>query len=152
VSTFLRKLSSPFPKSLAAPPTKNEMPESLSSAIEVHDSVLNSVERTGTGLQLFIEAYIHKSKGTPGVDPGTGWTQDVLLIIEDGSFDGTIENPPWDLADGTLQINDQVLDNMIPIPLDQRGQREFTLIDQRSGNRIVARGTRISLKLLGEAK
>ena len=127
------------------------MPKSLNSSIEIHDSFLNSVETVGKQLELTIEAYIHKSKGKPGVDPGTGWTQNVLLTIEDGSFDGNIKNIPWDLADGTLQINDQVSDNMIPIPLDQSGQIELTLIDKKSGYRFVARGNRISLKLLGES-
>jgi hypothetical protein len=51
------------------------MSESLNCSIEIHDSALNSVETQGTLLKLFIQAYIHKSKGVPGVDPGTGWVQ-----------------------------------------------------------------------------
>jgi hypothetical protein len=48
----------------------------LSRAIEIHDSTLDglSVERRVAVLR-FAHAYIHQSEGTPGVAPGTGWSQ-----------------------------------------------------------------------------
>ncbi|HEV2313899.1 MAG TPA: hypothetical protein VGR94_01225 [Candidatus Acidoferrales bacterium] len=70
------------------------MPESLNCSIEIHDSVLTSVEIQAKQVKLSIEAYIHKSAGVPGVDPGTGWIQNVILTIEDGSFEGNMESLP----------------------------------------------------------
>ncbi|MHB8412824.1 MAG: hypothetical protein ACYDDI_12890 [Candidatus Acidiferrales bacterium] len=98
------------------------MPESLNSLIEIHDSVLTLVETQAKQVKLSIEAYIHKSTGVPGVDPGTGWVQNVILTIEGGSFEGNAESLPCDLYDGTLQINEESMENMIPIPLDRHGQ------------------------------
>jgi hypothetical protein len=126
--------------------------ESLNSSIEIHDSVLNSIETTETRLQLFIEAYIPRSTGEPGVDPGSGWTQNVVVTIDNASSEGNIKDLPSDLADGTLQVKDQTLENIIPIPLNQSGQIRLTLVDQRSGDTVVVRGTHISMKLLGDAK
>ena len=101
---------------------------------------------------LFVEAYIHKSKGTPGVDPGTGWTQNVVLKIENASIERDAKNLPWDLTDGSLQIDQQTMENMIPIPLDRHGKVIFMLQDKRTADKIIVRGTRIYLELLGEAK
>lgn len=128
------------------------MPESLNSLIEIHDSVLTSVETQAKQVKLSIEAYIHKSAGVPGVDPGTGWIQNVILTIEDGSFDGNIESLPCDLYDGALQIDGEFMENEIPIPLDRNAQIVLRLVAKWSGNSPVARGTHIHLELLGEAQ
>ena len=126
------------------------MSDLLNCSIEIHDSFLNSVESEGTVLKLFVEAYIHKSKGTPGVDPGTVWVQNVILMIENGSFEGYANAFPYDLSDGTLQVDGKCTRNVIPIPLEAKGQVILMLLDKRSGKNMIARGTRISLKLLGE--
>ena len=128
------------------------MPEFLNSLIEIHDSVLTLVETQSKQVKLSIEAYIHKSIGVPGVDPGTGWVQNVILTIEDGSFEGSIESLPYDLYDGTLQINGELMENEIPIPLDRNGQIVLSLVAKWSGDKLVARGTHIHLELLGEAR
>lgn len=86
------------------------------------------------------------------MDPGTGWVQNVVLTIEDEMLGRSYENPPWDLSEGTLQINDELFENMIPVPLDRRGKVILTLLDKRSGSAIVCRGNRIFLELQGEAK
>lgn len=128
------------------------MSESLNCAIEIHDSLLKSVETSGTLIKLFFEAYIHKSKGIPGVDPGTGWVQNVVLKIKDGSLDGLVKSVPCDLMDGSLEINEEHLSNEIPIPLDRSGKIALTLLPKWAGERLVARGTHVSLELLGEAR
>ncbi|HVA16234.1 MAG TPA: hypothetical protein VMV59_00830 [Candidatus Dormibacteraeota bacterium] len=128
------------------------MPESLNSLIEIHDSVLTAVETQAKQVKLSIEAYIHKSAGVPGVDPGTGWIQNVILTIEDGSFEGNTQSFPCDLMDGTLQINEEFMENEIPIPLDRYGQIVLSLVPKWSGDRLVARGTGIYLERLGEAR
>lgn len=127
------------------------MQESLNSSIEIHDSVLTSVEAQGKHVKISIEAYIHKSTGTPGIDPGTGWVQNVVLKIQEGIIEEHIETLPCDLYDGTLQIEGNVMNNMIPLPLDRQGSLTLTLVAQ-SNERIIVRGTRISISMLGEPK
>ena len=128
------------------------MPEPLNSLIEIHDSVLTLIETQAKQVKLSIEACIHMSTGVPGVDPGTGWVQNVILTIEDGSFEGNTQSFPCDLMDGTLQINGEFMENEIPIPLDRYGQIVLGLVPKWSGDRLVARGTHIYLELLGAAR
>ena len=124
--------------------------ETLKSAIELHDSVLASVGDEGRWVKIKLApAYIHKSAGIPGIDPGTGWTQDALLIVEDGAIEGRIIELPCDLSDGTLQVAGEVLRNVLPLPLDYVGQIELTLHFKGDGE-IVVRGTRIFAELFGE--
>jgi hypothetical protein len=125
------------------------MTESLNSSIEIHDSVLISVEVEAIHVKLSIEAYIHKSTGVPGVDPGTGWVQNVVLKIQDGIIEGHVDTLPCDLYDGTLQIDGNVMSNVIPLPLDRQGSLTLTLVAQ-SNERIIVRGTRVAINLLGE--
>jgi hypothetical protein len=124
----------------------------LNSIIEIHDSDLASVEQEGKRTKIALApAYIHKSTGIPGVDPGTGWVQDVIVLVEDGIIEGSIPNLPCDLYDGTLQVNEITLKNNLPLPLNHRGKVELTLVAQ-SSERIVVRGTHISATLTGEPK
>ncbi len=125
------------------------MPALLNSSIEIHDSVLTAVETRAKQVKLALEAYIHKSSGIPGVDPGTGWIQNVVLTIEDGTLEGSFEKLPWDLSDGELKIGDEVFENLIPIPLDRRAPVELALMAQRTGDTVRVRGSRIQLELLG---
>jgi hypothetical protein len=75
-----------------------------------------------------------------------------IVTIENALLERDAENLPWDLADGSLQVDQQSMENMIPIPLDRHGKVKCTLQDKRSAEKIIVHGTRVSLELLGEAK
>ncbi len=120
----------------------------MNSAIEIHDSWLTSIDKRDDVLRLRLEAYIHKSEGTPGVDAGTGWTQDVTLVFGNGIVEGSITEWPADLYDGTLTIDGEVSDNIIPIPLDRRGTIQLTL-KPKFDDPIVVRGSDVRLLLQG---
>ncbi len=46
----------------------------LNEEIEIHDSVLGSIEIADDNVTLNLTpAYIHKSSGQPRVDSGSGW-------------------------------------------------------------------------------
>jgi hypothetical protein len=90
----------------------------LNQAIEIHDSVLGSIEVVDRTVTLNLApAYIHTSLGEPGADPGSGWTQNVTVVIEDGIAEVKIPNPPGDLSDGSLTIGLQSSSNTMPLPL-----------------------------------
>ncbi|MBZ5511137.1 MAG: hypothetical protein LAN70_08190 [Acidobacteriia bacterium] len=120
----------------------------MNSAIEIHDSYLTSIAKRGDALELRFDAYIHKSEGTPGVDAGTGWSQDVILIFGNGTVEGEIAEWPADLNDGTLEMDDESSENIIPIPLDRRGTIQLTL-RPKCDDPIVVRGTDVRLQLQG---
>jgi hypothetical protein len=121
----------------------------MNSAIEIHDSSLVSIEKHGDLLELRFDAYIHTSEGTPGVDAGTGWTQDVILFFDDGILEGSITQWPADLYDGTLEIDGEAIENTIPIPLDRKGNIQLTLKPKFIDDPILVRSTHVLLELEG---
>jgi hypothetical protein len=122
------------------------------SAIEIYDSTLASVADNGGRVVIELKpAYIHRSTGTPGVDPGGGWAQDVLLRVENGTIDGSVPQTPCDLWEGSLQVGDQTIENIIPLPLDYQGAVKLTLVAQDE-SRVVVRGSAISATPDGEPK
>jgi hypothetical protein len=92
----------------------------MNSAIEIHDSSLTSIAKRGDLLELRFDAYIHASEGTPGVDAGTGWTQSLILVFDNGILEGSITKWPAVLYDGTLEIDGGASENIIPIPLTEK--------------------------------
>lgn len=122
----------------------------MNSAIEIHDSYLTSMATHGDLLELRFSAYIHKSEGSPGVQAGTGWTQEVTLVFGNGSVEGSIIEWPADLYDGTLEIDGEASENMVPIPLDRKGTVRLTL-KPKSDDPIVVRGDSVRLELQGIA-
>ena len=121
-------------------------------AIEIYDSTLASVADDGGHAIVDLKpAYIHRSTGTPGVDPGGGWAQDVILRVENGTIDGGVPEMPCDLWEGSLQVGNQTIENIIPLPLDYQGAVTLILVAQDE-SRVVVRGSAISATLIGEPK
>jgi hypothetical protein len=122
------------------------------SAIEIYDSTLTSLVQEGQRVIVDLQpAYIHRSTGMPGVDPGGGWAQDVILVVEKGTIEGDVTELPCDLWEGSLQVGNETIANIIPLPLDYRGVVELTLVTQTE-NRVIIRGSAISATPIGESK
>jgi hypothetical protein len=124
----------------------------LNSGIELHDSVLASLKSVEDKIEIaFRPAYIHRTEGIPGVDPGTGWTQDIVLVVESGVVEGQVAELPFDVSDGELQVAGLQLQNVLPLPLDYRGNIELRLL-LKSSEQLVIRGSRITSESAGTAK
>ncbi len=122
------------------------------SAIEIYDSTLASVVDDGRNVVVALKpAYIHRSTGTPGVDPGGGWAQDAILRVENGTIDGSLPPMPCDLWEGSLQVGNQKIENIIPLPLDYQGAVTLVLVAQDE-SRFVIRGSAVFAILVGEPK
>ena len=96
-------------------------------------------------------ADLHKSAGVPGVDPGTGWVQDIVLVIEGGGIEGQAPEMPCDLSDGDLIVDERTLANVLTLPLDQSGKIMLKLQVMWDGL-IGIHGTRIVATLAGEPR
>ena len=122
----------------------------VNSVIEIHDSRLESVEQLGENMILRLSpAYIHKSTGEPGVNVGTGWTQDALVTIEGVSAKRIAEALPVYLSDGTLRIDSKEFSNMIPLPMSRKGSIVLDFLTTEN-ERISIKGSSIRVELLGE--
>jgi hypothetical protein len=62
----------------------------LNSAID--DSWVEKIAKSDGSLTVAFSAYIHKSKGKPGIDSGTGWSQDAELSFEEAEVIGDLPN------------------------------------------------------------
>jgi hypothetical protein len=58
---------------------------------------------------------------------------------------------PGDLWEGSLQVGNQRIENIIPLPLDYQGAVTLVLVAQDE-SRVVIRGSAISATLVGEPK
>jgi hypothetical protein len=121
-------------------------------AIELHDSELANVDVVGTRVRISLRpAYIHKSLGTPGVDAGTGWIQEIDLVIEDGLVKGELRKLPADLGGGELSVDEHSISNVLPLPLNTIGRIVLTL-ELKWGGVIHVHGSRIVAEPINEAK
>lgn len=91
------------------------------AAIEIHDSTLERIERSGVDVIAVIDAYVHLSAGQPGVDRGTGWKQPVRLRFLGGTASGNVNDVPMELFDGRLVLSGESFSNIIPMPLTHVG-------------------------------
>ncbi len=86
------------------------------AAVEFHDSRMDRVRKHGADCTIVLGGYVHRSQGTPGVSPGSGWSQTVLMhCVRAHVQQGSAKLPIW-LAGGHLTSPDQVLENLIPVP------------------------------------
>jgi hypothetical protein len=123
-------------------------------AIEIHDSVLDALSLDhGDAALHFSHLYIHETEGVPGIDAGTGWSQEGKLTISTGIIEGSFSELPRDLWDGCLAMDGTVSENMIPVPLDYKGKIELRLESWAQVSEIISiSGKGARLELIGEAE
>jgi hypothetical protein len=119
----------------------------MNSLIELHDSRIAEVTNDAGVLTVrFSPAYLHKSDGQPGVDPGTGWTQDIAFVIREASLRGALPMLPCDVSDGELTVAGQSHTNAIPLPLDTPAAVELSILFVAGAEvTIMGRGARVEL-------
>jgi hypothetical protein len=119
--------------------------------IEIHDSILAAISFSQGEARLhFASVYIHESEGAPGRDPGTGWTQEAILRIDNARVEGSFFKFPVSLSDGNIQLGGQPFDNEIPVPLRHNGSIALRLIGGENGEVVSFTGSGAELELLGE--
>ena len=95
---------------------------------ELHDSELAIIWFDyRAAIIIFSHLYIHKSEGKPGIDPGSGWSQRAELVIGDATEIDLPSAWPCKIYDGFLELNGDLHDNEIPIPLAHSGSVRFKL-------------------------
>ena len=72
-----------------------------------------------------------------------------MLVFESGILEGSITEWPAVLYDGTLEIDGETSENIIPIPLDRKGNIQLRLKPSFMDQPIVVRGNHVYLELKG---
>jgi hypothetical protein len=124
----------------------------MNSAIELHDSVICQIQEIGRDVVVeFSPAYVHKSQGRPGIDPGSGWSQNARLTLTGALVSADLPALPESVSDGDLNVAGRKHSNLLPVPLTASGPIELRLVF-RSGHEVVISGDAIELKLMGEVR
>jgi hypothetical protein len=122
------------------------------SGIEIHDSTLAGIMFIGRDLVArLVPAYIHKSAGRPGIDQGTGWLQEIDLVISEAVVERVPSELPDDLMEGALSVGEVRWDSVMPLPLAASGQVTLTAVTSR-GQLLSVRGVGISAVVRGVAR
>jgi hypothetical protein len=123
------------------------------ASIELHDSRLTVVVLSDESVIVqFRPAYVHCSNGRPGVDAGTGWVQDIDLVIGEPRIESSLSQFPMILGHGALSIGGCVFENVIPLPLDARGQAVGLWVEAINGERLALTGKWATTSYCGEPR
>lgn len=120
----------------------------MRSGLEIHDSRVSQIAFVdGVATISFSHAYIHKSKGTPGKDPGTGWSQEAELVLSEAETPGPLPSLPNTISDGFLEIGG-IRHEIIPLPFMRKVGASLHLVFV-DGAQIEIIGKRPFIELLG---
>jgi hypothetical protein len=75
----------------------------------------------------FSHAYIHKSKGTPGRDRGTGWSQEARLVLSEAEPPGPLPLLPNTISEGFLEVGG-IRCEPIPLPFKRKVGAKLWLV------------------------
>lgn len=88
----------------------------MNSAIELHDSHVQSVESTDGVVRIVLSnAYVHRSTGKPGIDPGNGYSQAAELVFFNATSSDLTSECSGSISDGSVQIGAQSF-GLLPLP------------------------------------
>lgn len=120
----------------------------MRSGLELYDSRVSQIELAdGVATIAFSHAYIHKSKGTPGKDPGTGWSQEVRLVMLEAQTPGPLPSLPNTISEGFLEVGG-IRHEIIPLPFMRKVGARLHLVFV-DGATIEVTGKRPFVELLG---
>ncbi len=124
------------------------------SSIELHDSDIEEIKVNKDEIRvIFGLVILHVSDGRPGIDAGDVYVQKAELLFEgDCDLRGNINEYPVLISDGTLQINELILENEIPVPLNRSGKVRLAISPRDIGDEITITSDRVLLTLLDKPK
>ena len=118
--------------------------------IEIHDSTLERIDRDDDAIIAVFSAYVNRSEGRPGVDPGSGWSQTLRFRIVQGHVTGDADMLPMYLLAGYVEISGERFENTFPIPLNRTGPIKLELHGWNDAS-IAIEGQSIEAALTGQA-
>lgn len=109
-------------------------------ALELRASTVDGVSLEDGDLLLACAVYIREPEGT-------GRYHDALIRVKDGISDREELECPLLLDGGSLALNGDKFDEVLPLPLDEEGEVALLLVPAESSE-FVVRGSGIEIELL----
>lgn len=123
----------------------------ISMVIELHDSRVAGVSQHGSSVTVhFRPAYLHRSEGRAGIDPGSGWVQDIDLIFSDAFVSSHFFEVPQSISEGSLSAGSYHYGNTFPLPIDAEEGARLSAVGI-SGESLVVEGSGVKTMPQGEA-
>jgi hypothetical protein len=123
--------------------------EKMSSGLELADSRVNYIaQEEGIVVVHFSFAYIYRSKGKPGRDPGTEWGQEAELIFQNAELSDPLPPLPNSIADGFLEVGG-IKHEVVPLPFQRKVRAKLNLVFV-DGSEIGIVGDKPVIELLGK--
>ena len=121
----------------------------MNSALELHDSRIDRIDCVdGVATVHFSHAYIHKSKGKIGLAPGTGWSQEARLMLENATALTPMPDLPNAIVDGFIEVGG-IRHELIPLPFRRKVSARIWL-SLPDGQSLTIVGERPLVELLGQ--
>ena len=119
--------------------------------LEFHDSVLAAIHQSDRTSALQLRpAYIHRSTGRPGIDPGEVYIQDLDIVIGEARLTAESHALPFVIWDGAVAIGEKELVNLVPGDLHQTGPVFLRLVPTSSNSEFTVSGSSIEILPVGE--
>jgi hypothetical protein len=120
------------------------------AAMEFHDSTLASATSdVATVTMLLSPAYVHRSSGTAGVDKGTCWLQDVVMVLR--GCEPALDFPklPLALSNARATIGERTYEGVVSVPLSYKGPVSLDLSFE-NGAQVRLSASEIYIDLAGD--
>ncbi|MEM7468520.1 MAG: hypothetical protein AAF387_16745 [Pseudomonadota bacterium] len=105
----------------------------MNRAINLRDSNLALVIPDGTSVTVELApAYLCESIGTPGVDPGNKYLQDVHFQLTDAEINALPSGLPARIDEGIAVVDTIQHHNVLPLPLIHLGATELHLFTEQT--------------------
>jgi hypothetical protein len=125
------------------------MDEWKNTAMEFHDSEVSNIDVSANTVAVkFSAAYIHRSKGRPGIDAGSGYVQALELLCTSAKMLVRDQGCIGSISDGALFIDDAKM-NIVPIPFENSGKAMLEIVF-RNGSRFCVASHGVAIQLTGE--
>jgi hypothetical protein len=120
----------------------------MNSALDFFDSHVSFIEIwEGTATVFFSHACIHKSKGSPGRDPGKVWSQEAKLVLNDVTVFGALPALPNTICGGFLEVGG-IKHERLPLPFTRKVSA-FLSLEFIDDSIVAIAGHKPHLELLG---
>lgn len=122
-----------------------------SLGLEFHDSVLQSVSQEGQACLIALRpAYVYEVNVGSG-EAHTCMKQDAIFEFNDGRIAGTFGDLPAPILDGSLAVDSQVVDGLLPVPFDRDGVITLKLFMWPDYREIIVSARSVAVYLEGDA-
>ena len=116
--------------------------------MELCNSRVSSIALIGDRATVYFSvAYVHKSKGSPGRDPGSVWAQEAELVVDNAVLSTPLPALPGEIAEGFLEVGG-IKHELIPLPF-KRKIEAMLCVTFADGSELEVSGCRPMVELLG---